>query len=183
MATRHRLVTPPTVEPVTVAEAKTHVRVDHAASDGEIARMISSAREVCEQWTRRAFLTQTWEISWEYGDVPSTVFRLPRRPVQAVSQVATYDAAGVETVWGASNYALDDDTFRVKLASAWPSGTREVRPIVLTYVAGYGDEATDVPDAIRDAVLEVVRAQFERESPVLTRAAKDLLAPFRVYAR
>ena len=183
MAARHRLVTPPAVEPVSLAEAKRHVYVDHDASDDDLERMIASARQVCEQWTRRAFIEQTWEISWGYGDVPPMTLRLPRRPAISISQIATYDTAGVPTIWAASNYALDGDDLRVKLASAWPYGTRETAPLVLTYKAGYGATADDVPQAIRDAILEVVRAQFEREPQKLTRAAKDLLAPFRVYAR
>ena len=188
MATRHRLVTPPAVEPVTLAEAKTHVRVDHDASDGELTRHIEAARQICETWTRRAFIEQVWETTFDYGVVPDVDYVLARRPALQVVQVATYDAAGAETVWGGSNYVLDGDVLRVlQAAGGWPQGTREHAPLAIRWKAGYllggtnEEKQAAVPDGIKDGILEVVRAAFEREPVRFTRAAKEHLAPFRKF--
>ena len=185
MATRHRLVTPPAVEPVTLAEAKTFVRVDHDAADAELTRAIAAARQVCETWTRRRFITQTWEISWAYGTAPERDIALRGRPVQSIASVTSWDALGAPAVMDADEYVLDDGVLRLASpSSSWPIGTRTVRPLVLEYVVGYGDEPSDVPEAIREAILHVTRASFEREADVLPRGgtARTLLAPFRNYA-
>lgn len=56
------LVTAPTVEPVTVTEAKLFARIDTTADDSIVNDLIAAARKRCEQWRGRAFLTQTWNL-------------------------------------------------------------------------------------------------------------------------
>ena len=48
--------TPPAVEPVTVAEAKAHLRVDISDDDTYIGTLITAAREWCEEYLDRSAL-------------------------------------------------------------------------------------------------------------------------------
>ena len=54
------LVTAPTEEPVSLAEAKLHLRVDYTNDDVLIGALITAARQHAENDTRRALVTQTW---------------------------------------------------------------------------------------------------------------------------
>ena len=58
-----KLLTPPAVEPVDLATAKVHLRVDFSDDDAYILALITAAREYCETLTERAFITQTWQLN------------------------------------------------------------------------------------------------------------------------
>lgn len=66
MHQRNKLITPPAVEPVSLAEAKQHCRVDFPDDDAVITGMILAARLFCEKELRRTFVTQTWETYLDY---------------------------------------------------------------------------------------------------------------------
>src|SRR4051794_4197557 len=55
-------ITPPSVEPVTLAEAKLHCKVDFTDDDALITSLIAAARMVCETRLRQALVTQTWVL-------------------------------------------------------------------------------------------------------------------------
>ena len=57
------LVTAPAAEPLTLAEAKLHLRVDDTADDALIGALITAARQHAEHDTRRALVTQTWKLA------------------------------------------------------------------------------------------------------------------------
>lgn len=59
MSVSYRVVTEPTVEPVTLAQALDYLRVDSGDDDTQITRLISAARKYCEHVTGRAFATQS----------------------------------------------------------------------------------------------------------------------------
>jgi hypothetical protein len=71
-----KLVTPPVIEPVTLAQAKQHLRVDFPEDDTLISMYITAARQYCEKATGRAFYNQTWLRTLDffplYGDCNGT---------------------------------------------------------------------------------------------------------------
>lgn len=185
MTIRNRLVTPPAVEPVTLAEAKTYVRVDHASDDVVLQGMIEAAREVAEHFTRRAFITQVWETTHAYGVQAASSWAFGRRPVQSIQSVTAYAEDGTPTVMPVGEYALDGDTIVLGFAKAWPIGQRQVDALVVRWTAGYGAAPDDVPGAIRAAILQMVAAQYaDRErGAIVDGGVARLLAPFKVYGR
>jgi uncharacterized phiE125 gp8 family phage protein len=81
----YQLITPPAVEPVTVAMAKAHLRVDFPDDDLLITALISAAREICEQKMQRAIYEQSYVLSldqFNYGDWRSTIPMERRNPLQ-----------------------------------------------------------------------------------------------------
>jgi uncharacterized phiE125 gp8 family phage protein len=166
-----RVITAPTVEPVSVETAKLHSRVDGTAEDTLIASYITSAREKGEGVARRAFITQTLECI--YDTWPEGLLVLPRPPLQTIVSVKYLDDAGVEHLW--TDYQVDARQqpgslyFRtIPAASLYPSGAIAVR-----FTAGYGDAANAVPEIIKQAILAAVAYWYE------TRDANDLPAPAR----
>ncbi len=77
------LVTAPTLQPVTLAEAKAHCRVDGVDDDDVIGAMVAAAVGHLDGWTGvlgRCIMPQTWKVSALAGDVV-----LPMPDVTAVS--------------------------------------------------------------------------------------------------
>ncbi|MBL29556.1 MAG: hypothetical protein CMM50_18655 [Rhodospirillaceae bacterium] len=194
------LVTAPAAEPVTVAEAKAHLRVDLDDDDALIGRLITAARQGGEDFTGRSFVTQAWRLTldrvpgtslswwdgWREGaavDGCPNAISLPRPPLQSVSAVTLFGEDGATTEWAAANYFVDGDGGRLVLCdgSAWPTLVRTVAGLSVTYVAGYGDEASDVPAALRQAVLAHVAALYEhRGDDRMPAAAQALYRPYRL---
>lgn len=167
-----RLIAPPRTEPVTLEEAKLHLRVDGAEEDSLITALITAARQKAEEYTRRAFITQTWELA---VDAAYGVLYLHRPPVQAVEAI-TVDGEVVAP----ENYVLvGPEALHVKvpLYAVNPGG------VVIRYKAGYGDAASDVPQAIRQAILMLIAHLYEHrgdEAVELPLTVKTLLQPYRV---
>lgn len=166
-----KLVTAPATEPWTVSELKTHLRIDISDDDTLLSGLLTAAREYVEEAARRALITQTWRLNlgtWpEGGEI-----LLPRPPLQSVTSIVYKDSDGNSTTWSTSAYIVDTDSEpgRVVLAygESWPSVTLlPANPIIITYVAGYGDDATDVPGRLRRCISLLVGHWYEnREGTV-----------------
>ncbi len=179
----YSLVTPPTAEPVALADVKLHARIDTSADDTLLTTLITAARQWAEAYTGRAFINQTWQMAldmwpavaeeWWDGvrDGPiSTVKRvdfisLPRPPLVSVTSVQVFDNSDAATIWAATNYSLD--TFRapgrlaLRAGATWPVPTRVANGIIITYVSGYGSEGSNVPEAIKTAIRQLVTHWYE----------------------
>ena len=96
--------TPPAVEPVTLSEAKAHLRVDATDDDAYIITLISAAREWCEQYLDRTLVLTQWTMRME--EFPEEEIELPRPPVAssgtATAVTITYTLTTGETAQMAS---------------------------------------------------------------------------------
>lgn len=153
-----KIVTHPTIEPVTLAEAKTQVVIDSSitADDDLLNSLIKVARRHSEKLCRRALITQTWDLFLD--DWPEDDFiQLHRPPLQTVSYVKYTDSAGVVTTWDTSNYVVDanKEPGRVVLAygKTWPTATLTTSSAIqIRFVVGYGDAASNVPEEYKAAI-------------------------------
>jgi uncharacterized phiE125 gp8 family phage protein len=179
----------PALEPVTVAEAKAHLRVDSAAEDALIASLILTARLHIETALGLALITQGWRLSLDRWPEAREV-ELPLRPLQAVEEVRIIGADGEATVIAASQYLVDVGSSPPRLVrrNALPAPGPAVNGIEIDLIAGYGDEASDVPATIRQALLLLVAHWHEHRHPIdvgaadtaVPAAVSELLMPFRV---
>ncbi len=179
------VVTEPTEEPVTIAEAREHCRVAVFDDDAWIYAAIVSARKLCETITKRAFCTTTFRLSLD--QFPPDQFYLPRPPLVSVTSIKYLDSSGVQQTWSGSNYSVDiySQPGRVALVynGSWPTSTRmDTNAIEVIYRAGYG-AASAVPRSIKHAILMTVAHWNENREAVteasmneLPMAAKSLLA-------
>jgi hypothetical protein len=90
------VVTEPTAEPVTLDEAKAHLRVEHEYDDLTIAALITAARKYCETVAKRALVTQTLRLTRDTfpGACDGWILRLPRPPLQSVTSIKYATDAG-----------------------------------------------------------------------------------------
>jgi uncharacterized phiE125 gp8 family phage protein len=167
------LITPPSIEPITLDEAKLHVRVWDANEDGYIEGLIAAARQWCERHCSRSFITTRWRQ--QFADFPvSGVFKLSMAPVSAVSAITYTDAAGSTQVLSSSAYVLGTDRepaeVRKAYGAVWPSvRTEGVGSVVaVTYDAGYGATAASVPGTIKHAIKLMVSHWYECREPIVT---------------
>lgn len=177
-----RLVVPPVDEPVSLAEAKLHLRVDWAKEDLLILRCVSAARQWAEAFTRRAFMTQTWEM---YLDRFPAVIELPLPPLQSVAAITCTDAAGALSEVPVETYLVDTvrEPGRVLLSPgrAWPQGPFwRVNPIVVRFVAGKAEVDADIKSAVLLLVGHMYEHREEGQEKIIRTvpfAAKTLLTP------
>lgn len=182
------LVTPPTLEPLTISEASAHLRVDSNAQEGLLLGYIASARQWCEVYTGRCFANQTWRQSWD-GFLP--VFRLFKAPLVSVSAITYVDTAGTTQTLGASAYQVDAESEPPRIVPAygqsWPSCRDQLNAVQITFVAGYG--SMPVPPPIRQAMRLLVGHMYENREAVAVGAqpselplgVEPLLFPYRVH--
>lgn len=194
----YKLKTAPTTEPVTLAEAKLHLKVDSDTTDDNlITALITAAREIVENYTGRALINQTWEACFEEfpdeEDADDNYVPLRPGPLSSISSVVYLDTAGVSTTASASTlYEADAYSMPGRLClrygQVWPS-TRDVQnAVTVTFVAGYGSAAASVPGAIKAAILLIIGHLYEhRESVViganpteLPQGALSILNPYRI---
>lgn len=146
----------PDTEPVTLAEAQAHLRVDSDDDEDLISGLITAAREYCEQAQGRAYVTRAYQY---VCDVASAV-ELPMPPCASVEGVAARSSAGVDTdLVEGTDYEVDTDgELGVVEVTSWPADTEH---LVVEYTAGYGD-AADVPQRMKQAVLMLIGHWYEQ---------------------
>ena len=155
------LITKPAVEPITLTDAKSHLRVEHSDDDILIGALISASRQYLEQVTGLVFITQTWrqfEDCWP----SSRCVNISRHPVQSIQSITVYDAQGTPQLINADNYLLDNASRPARLLShtALVAG-QAMNGIEVEFVAGYGDTGIDVPDALKRALHMLTAHWYE----------------------
>lgn len=175
------LVSGPAIEPVSLAEAKLHLRVDddQTAEDALILGLIRAAREQTEAQTRRALVTQTWDARYTAFPDDNGRLELPRAPLQSVASVAYLDSTGATTTLDPGDYMVDtaSEPGAVVLAygGAWPTPTLyPLAPVRVRFTAGYGEGAGDVPESIRAAMLLLVGHLYEHREAVVTASSASV---------
>ena len=183
------LITPPALEPLTLAEAKDFLRLDTSDEDTLVAALIIAARQAVERDTRRALITQTWRIVLDaWSDL--TTFKIPLAPFLSLGPIRTYDAASVASVLSAGAYYVDAQpgAARVQFLVAPPTPGRAIAGIEIDVVIGYGAAAAAVPEPLRLAMRMLVARWFEARGDAAVDAGAmatpphidALLAPFRI---
>lgn len=198
-----KVTTQPAVEPVTVSEAKLFMRVDSSADDTLIGDLITCARQLAEEYTRRKFINtgitltmdslphyssgQWWDgvregsMSALYGT--DTIIRLPFPPTVSVTSLTTYGLDNSASVFSSSNYRVDTTGARIYLNdnAQWPVNLRNYNAVEVVYIAGYGATAADVPASIRQAIKSTVAAMYEdRTCMDMPAVAMQALQMYRV---
>ncbi len=163
------MTSPPALEPVTLGEAKTWLKVTQAQDDSLIEELIAAARLNVERLTGKHLIEQNWS---QYLDrwPESGVVELPLSPVIAVQAVNLYGEDDSQTLVDPADYfaALADEPPRLLLrdSSAWCAPGRIAHGIGIDLTTGYGPAPADVPEPLRMAVLRFVAAWYEyREVP------------------
>ncbi|MGI8525863.1 MAG: head-tail connector protein [Pseudolabrys sp.] len=184
------LLTPPAIEPLSLAEAKAWLRVEHDDDDGVIAALIAGARLHVEAQTRRALITQSWRLVLDGWPQRGRIEVRPA-PLRTLIAARVFDPDGMA-------HDVDTQAFVPDLANAalvfalWalPLPGRIAAGVELDVTVGYGDAAADVPAPLRQAIRVLIAHWYENRALVTTgpnfsalpASVSALLAPYRMVA-
>ena len=177
----YRVVVPATVEPITLAEARSHLRIDAFGSppshpdDDYIEQLISIAREWTEDYLRRALATKTIDIVYDNFDD----LAIPVQPVQSITYIKYQDVDDVQQTVSSSIYKLNQFYGEVilKYNQSWPSvypedGVVTMRAVV-GYTTGQSPDIVPMPFPIKAAMLLIIGNLYENRQ-------QDLLSNTRM---
>jgi uncharacterized phiE125 gp8 family phage protein len=177
------IVTPPASEPVSLAEAKLFLRVDHTAEDTLIATLIGAAREAVEAGIGRSLITRRVRESldvWRREAVNGAL--LGSGPVTNVVAVRLLADNGSQSLIDPERYRLDGHRDRPRLVfpSGFPATIRTAGGIEIEYDCGYADEPDELPVALRIATLQIVASLYELRGGEagIPETARALMRPF-----
>ena len=169
------LDTAPTEYPVTLNEAKSHLRVDGNDSDGDITALIDQATKYVESVTGRALVTQTWKVVL---DSLPTELKLPKPPLQSVSSISYQDANNATQTLGASNYTVDTNSQPGRVVQSYsgtyPNTYPDLNAVTITFVCGYGAR-TAVPETYKQAIKLYIEKMYDMPSGPYGQALDDTL--------
>ena len=165
------VTTPPGVEPVSWDDLKAHSRIDDDTEKTIGETYITAARIFLEDFSRRTFVTTAYELQLRGFPIPNGQIALPRAaPLGAVTGITYKDTDG-------SSQSFSDFQINTKRQPGlvapdpgvtWPATQVDVYDAVtIDYAAGYGNQATSVPDPIRVAILHLSAHWFEHREPIL----------------
>lgn len=164
------LETAPATEPLTTAEAKAHLRVEHSDEDTYIDALIKAAREFVEARTDRQLVTATWNITLDGFPCHRRPIKLPKYPTQSVESITYTDTAGDSQTWDSASYRVDTSrepaVILPAVGASYPSAIAEPGSVTIQVVAGYGAAAA-VPEAAKSAMRLLIAHWYEnREAAV-----------------
>jgi len=161
-------VSAPAVEPLTLAEARRHLRIEDGGDDVMLEGLISAARAQVEAFTKTRLITQT---------VRFTLHRFPRRisipvwPVQSISQIEYTAEDGTDTVLAASEYTLVKGRAPREIVPGyeklWPDAREHYNAVRVDVVVGHGSTGDAIPPDLRVAMLLVLGAMYEHREDVV----------------
>lgn len=160
----------PLVEPVSLAEIKAQIRIDHDDEDELLDRLRLAARRHVEQLCGRGIYTQTWvTILSEWWD--DVVWLPMAAPLQSVSSVKYYDTTGTLQTLSAGNYVVEARTQPGSIGWAANATIPTVQsdrryPVEITYVVGWSDVLT-VPQTIQQAIHLLIAHWWENRSGIV----------------
>jgi uncharacterized phiE125 gp8 family phage protein len=180
----------PALEPVSLAEAKAHLRVDGTAEDALVQSLIVTSRLHIEAALSLALITQSWTYFLDRWPKAGRLV-LPLRPIAAISHVRIWKEDGSSETLAPSDFLLDGHGMPPRLVAVGDRPLSEpgrpVNGVEVGMTAGFGPAPEDVPATVRHALLLLVAHWYENREPVEIGAGtnavptmvSDLLAPYR----
>lgn len=204
------LNTAPAAEPVTLAEVKAYLSIDTSdtSNDTLLASLLMAARGECENFTKQAFITQTWDLWLDCipgpkggrrpdvwfdgtrdGYIPDIlgatgVIDIPKVPLASITLFESYGTDDSSSTFDSSNYVVDTDSkpgrVFLKQGATWPVSLRSLKAIHIRFTAGYSADGSKVPDPIKQAIKLLVSHFFENRTPIVEGRLGEL--PYSVTA-
>lgn len=180
----------PSIEPVTLGEARAWLRIDILDHDQLIQDAIEAARNTVEDHLRSQLLTATMEtrLDWFPKDA-DRILRLFRGPVQSITSIKYQDVDDVQQTQDLAKLSQDLDSMpariRPKQGETWPAVRNDLNVVVIEYESGFGDALSNIPTSIRAALRMLVLDLYvnpgaQAETRLVENATYEaLLAPHR----
>lgn len=167
--------------PITLDSAKAMAVIGYDADDDLVMMAIEAAAneiDAVQGWLGRALITQT--LALKLPHFPARI-DLPFPPFQSVSSIAYTDEDGDAQTLAADQYtvktltdtgssfivpAFDSNNLKV----SWPNTRAQEDAVVVTYLAGYGDNTADIPHIIRWWLQMRVATLYEHREELIVGA-------------
>lgn len=180
------LIEEPAIEPLTLAEAKSFLRVEHDADDGLIASLMKAACCEVESATRRALITQGWRIALDGWPASGRIVS-PVSPLRAVTAACVRAADGEASDLELSAFTLDTVSSPgvIEFDRGLVSNPGQlIAGIEIEITAGYGETSASVPEPLRQAMRLLIARYYEQRDRITADKLPDtvaaLIAPYRV---
>ena len=184
------LDTAPSTEPVTLAEVKANSRIDISDDDTLITALITAARQWLENYYRITLIETTYKQRMDNFPTNScngecdpsyknNSIELLEWPLLAITSIQYVDSDGATQTFNSSNYIEEAHTRPCQVVLAydteWPDVRKWYNAVTVTYTAGFGSLASDVPQAIKQACLMLIGHWYEnRETVMVGQTSKEV---------
>jgi len=183
------LLTPPALEPVTLADMKTWLRMDSVDEDGLIAALLTSARLSVETITSKALITQSWRMVLDQWPIVPFIV-MPLSPVQRLVAARVYNVGWIHNASEHKRLFAEVSAKqqpRLALLKRQPPPVVPMSGIELDLAFGYGDDGTYVPEPLKLAMKMLVSFWFENRGDEPAAAPRNwpdeisrLLTPYQM---
>jgi uncharacterized phiE125 gp8 family phage protein len=173
------LVSYPATLAVSVADLKSHLRIDASTEDSLLTSYIQTATKYAEEYCGRQFITASFKAyldCWQTGKL-----YLDWPPLVSVTSVKYIDNNGAEQTWDASNYQVVTSAHRGYIYSTdSPPHRTQPQAAYIAYNAGYGSAASSLPFQAIHAIKLLAGNYYENREA--TAAGQMVEVPFAVTA-
>lgn len=197
-------VVQPAIEPISLTEAKLHLRIDDDTSPSThpdnslIALFISASRRHVEHFTNKALAEQTWDLYMDEFPEEDYIV-IPKPPLQSIVSLTYKDSSGTSQVVSfldpsgtalmeTDDYIVDNSCepgrLYLKNGMAWPTTYEEAQAVIVRFICGYS-ATDDIPAEVKAAILLKLSDLYENRGDLaaserLDQALKALLWPERI---
>lgn len=187
----------PSVDPVTLDEAKAHLNVTGSADDTKLTSYIAAATLWAEKLLSRVFCEQTWVLKLDaFPTECDRAIALPKPPLVSVTTIQYVDTAGATQTLASTEYQVSSDEYGARIVEAygktWPSTRGQPDAVIVTYIAGYPktgagpsyDYRANVPEPIKAGIKMKVQGLYDNlraeDMTALDSAIYNMLFPYKL---
>ena len=164
-----KVVTAATENPITLTEAKTHLKVDTTADDTFITNLIKSATSSAQEYTNRFFIQTTIQ---QVGDKWEDISNLFKSPVLSVTNIKYVDPDGTLQTLNTDIYFLDDVNKPARIGlkpnQSYPEIINRLNAVQVNYIVGLAAGPDEVDEGIRQALLLTIGNWYQNRQAVVT---------------
>lgn len=165
----YKVVTPATSNPITLTEAKTHLKVDTTADDTFITNLIKSATSSAQEYTNRFFIATTIQ---QVGDKWEDISNLLKSPVASVTNIKYVNPSDSLQTLSTDVYFVDDVNKPARIGlkpnQSFPEIIDRLNAVQVNYVVGLAAGPDEVDEGIRQALLLTIGNWYQNRQAVVT---------------
>lgn len=186
------LTTDAAVEPVSMDDAKSWLRISNSSSDLDIQAVILAARKKLEADTSLALINQTLTMTRDAAPYGRRPWVLPVGPVSAVTSIKSYSEDDIESTVTTTVYRLDSSSQPARIVlrngQSWPTSLRPENGLSVAFVAGYGSSSVSVPANLIMAMRLLIEHWFTNRGVAIVgtitqeiqQGYESLIGPLRI---
>ncbi len=176
-------VTTDLADPVTIGEVQQYLRISDPDDNVWIRNAIRAARMLVEKHTHRQLMTKTWDLALDCFPAATDSLSIPRPPLQTIDSITYVPSSGGTTTIDSTSLHVDTGSEPGRVAPVfdwyWPTARLQNAAVTVQFTAGYGGDAVDVPEPLRQAIMMMAGHWYEhRETVVVGTITNELPMAF-----